>query len=75
MMYFVRYTALCTGIYLSLAAVEIFLLSPLADFFGSSYRSRLIFYLILLLILDPLITRYLSEKIRKHFEKEEGEQV
>ena len=75
MMYFIKYTALCTGIYLSLAAAEIFLLGPLADFFGFSYLSHLIFYLVLLLLIDPLITRYLSEKSRKHFDSEEGEQV
>ena len=74
-MQFVKYTLLCMGIYLSLAASEIFLLSPLADFFGSSYRSHLIFYLILLLILDPILTRILSEKIRRHFDPQEGEQV
>ena len=74
-MRFVKYTVLCMGLYLSLAALEIFLLSPLADFFGSSYQSHLIFYLILLLVLDPIITRILSEKIRKHFDPEEGEQV
>ena len=74
-MYFVKYTLLCMGIYLSLAAMEFFLLSPLAYFFGSSYRSHLILYLILLLVLDPIITRILSEKIRKHFGSEEGEQV
>ena len=74
-MYFVKYTLLCMGIYLSLGAAGIFLLSPLADFFASSYRSHLIFYLVLLLILDPIITRILSEKIRKHFDSQEGEQV
>ena len=74
-MFFVKYTLLCMGIYLSLAATEFFLLSPLADFFGSSYRSHLILYLILLLVLDPIITRILSEKIRKHFDSQEGEQV
>lgn len=74
-MYFVKYTLLCMGIYLSLGTAGIFLLSPLADFFGSSYRSHLIFYLVLLLILDPIITRILSEKIRKHFDSQEGEQV
>ena len=74
-MRFVKYTLLCMGIYLSLVTVEIFLLSPLADFFGSSYRSHLIFYLILLLLIDPVITRILSEKIRKHYNLEEGEQV
>lgn len=74
-MYFVKYTFLCTGIFLSLAVAEIVLLSPLADFFGSSYQSHLIFYLILLLVIDPIVTRILSEKIRKHFESEEGEQV
>ena len=74
-MYFVKYTLLCMGIYLSLGAAGIFLFSPLADFFGSSYRSLLIFYLVLLLILDPIITRILSEKIRKHFDSQEGEQV
>ena len=63
------------GIYLSLASVEIFLFGPLADFFGTSYRSHLIFYLILLLVIDPFFTRYLSEKIRIHFEPEEGAQV
>ena len=74
-MNFVKYTLLCMGIYLSLAAAEIFLLSPAADFFGSSYRSHLVFYLVLLLILDPIVTKILSEKIRKHFEPQEGELV
>ncbi|MBQ5804538.1 MAG: hypothetical protein IIW22_02035 [Erysipelotrichaceae bacterium] len=74
-MRFVKYTLLCMGIFLSLSAAEILLLNPVADFFGSSYLSHLIFYLVLLLILDPVITRILSEKIRKHFNPEEGEQV
>ena len=75
MMYYLKYSALCMGIYLVLAGTEILVFHPLADFFGSSYRAHLVFYLILLLAIDPLLTKILSEKIRKRYEKEEGEQI
>ena len=70
------YICLCTGMYLLLGAFEIFLCRPLIDFIGFGYRTHLIVYLILLLLIDPLIVRYAADKTKYARNKEnrqEGE--
>ena len=58
------YILLCTGLYLILSAVEIFLLKPLIDFLGTGYRIHLAVNVILLLIVNPLLVRLLSNLSR-----------
>ena len=70
------YISLCTGMYLLLGAIEIFLCRPLIDFIGFGYRTHLIVYLILLLLIDPLIVCYAADKTKYAQNKEnrqEGE--
>ena len=55
------YILLCTGLYLILSAIEIFLLKPLVDFLGTGYRIHLVVNLILLLIVNPFLVRFLSD--------------
>ncbi|MBR4461516.1 MAG: hypothetical protein IKS51_02930 [Erysipelotrichaceae bacterium] len=70
------YIGLCTGMYLLLGAFEIFLCKPLIDFIGFGYRTHLIVFLLLLLLVDPLIVRYVADKTKYGQNKEirqEGE--
>ena len=52
-----RYFFLCMLIYLSLSAIEIFLLKPVIDMITSRFWWQLVIYGILLLIVNPLVTR------------------
>ncbi|MBQ6560253.1 MAG: hypothetical protein IJL85_05435 [Erysipelotrichaceae bacterium] len=58
------YIGLCTGFYLLISAIEIFLGKPLVDFIGFGYRTHLIVYIILLLLVNPFIVRYVTDKMR-----------
>lgn len=58
-----RYFVVCTGIYLALAGAEFFLFRPLLDFFGTGVWTPVIVYIVLLLIADPLLTRFISDQI------------
>lgn len=70
------YIGLCTGMYLLIGMIEIFLCRPLIDFIGFGYRTHLAVYLVLLLLIDPLIVRYVADKTKYAQNKEvrqEGE--
>ncbi|MBQ6334087.1 MAG: hypothetical protein IJI46_03330 [Erysipelotrichaceae bacterium] len=56
-----KYLGVCMGIYLALAAIEFFLLRPLVDFFGTGVYTPLIVYLIILVLVDPILTRMISD--------------
>ena len=58
-----KYIGICMGIYLSLAAVGLLLLNIVSDLFPSGVYTPLILQLIYLLIIDPLLTRYLSDRL------------
>ena len=57
-----KYMLLCMCIFLSLSVIEIFLLKPLFDFITTNYWGHFIIYLILLLIVNPLLTKTISDK-------------
>lgn len=58
-----KYVLVCMGTYMSMAAVEIFLLKPLVDFFGTDFWTHLLVYAILLLVVNPVITKIITNKI------------
>ena len=57
-----KYIFVCMTIYLSMSAIEIFLLNPVVDFIAKGYRGRLIVYLVLLLAVNPALTRLLADR-------------
>ena len=57
------YYACCTGIYLLLFLLELFVLDPVLDYFGESFWRHLLVYVVLLLIINPLLTKLISEKL------------
>ena len=59
-----RYIGTCMLIYLSLAALELFLLEPVLDMIVQGFWFHFCIYMFLLLIVDPLLTRKLAGKIR-----------
>lgn len=60
-----KYVPLCMGVYLILAAIEIFLLKYLIDLITLKFLYRLIIYNALLLIINPIATYFIVEKIYK----------
>ncbi len=70
-----RFSFLCIAVYLSLAACEIFLLGPLVDFVAKGFRTRILAYLILLLIVDPPVTRFIADRFRFSEMKDEGDDL
>jgi len=52
-----------TALYLFLAAIEIFVLRPLVDFAGFGYRSHLLVYGILLLVINPVLCYLLMQRL------------
>ena len=58
------YWLCCLGIYLSLFLFELFVLDPVFDYIGEDYYSHLLIYVILLIIINPLLTKFLSEKLK-----------
>ena len=64
-----RYYLLCLCIYLVLAGIEIFLLSPLIDLIGTSFQLHLIIELIFLVIIDPPIVYLLSARANITYEE------
>ncbi len=57
------YIGICTGLYLLLSAAEIFLGKPLVDFIGFGYRLHLLIYTILLLLINPLLVRRVTDRM------------
>ncbi|MBR3252186.1 MAG: hypothetical protein IKF80_10805 [Erysipelotrichaceae bacterium] len=57
-----RYFLICMGTYLILAAAEIFLLGPLVDMITENFWGRFAVYCGLLLIVDPLVTRFVADR-------------
>lgn len=54
-----KYILACLCTFLTLCAIEVFLLSPVVDFIGFSFKVHLIVYLTLFIIVNPIITRFL----------------
>lgn len=57
-----RYLFLCMGIYLALAAIEIFLLRPLVDMISTKFWWQLLIYSVLLLLVDPFVTAFIADR-------------
>lgn len=62
-----RYFLICIASYLLLAFIEIFLLRPLVDMITMNFWGRFAIYCVLLLLIDPLIMRYIAN----HFDLNE----
>jgi len=58
-----KYTLICILIQLVLLFIEIFILKPIIDFFGNGFVNNLIVYVILILVFNPIITYFLSNKL------------
>ena len=58
------YWLCCLGIYLCLFLFELFVLDPVFDYIGKDYYSHLLIYVVLLIIINPLLTKFLSEKLK-----------
>ena len=70
-----KYTAVCIGIYLLLAMAVFFPLAPLVDFISFDFRAHLIFYVVFLLIIDPVATWFLADRFRFREKKEDGDEL
>lgn len=70
-----RYTLFAMFTYLGLVAAEIFILKPLIDFFGNGFKENFIVYSILILIIDPLLLRLISNRIVWKSMDEEGDDM
>lgn len=64
-----KYVPLCMGIYLVLSAIEIFAFKPLINLITVSFISHVIIYNVFLLIINPLVTYLLVNKLFKFEEK------
>lgn len=53
------------AVYLLLTAIEIFLFKPLVDFISMNFWGHFIVYTILLLLINPLITKIICDYFEK----------
>lgn len=67
------YVGVCMGIFLGLTAAEFFVFDPLLDFISQGFWGHFIMYMILLLIINPLLTRKLADLFKFEEKNEEGE--
>ena len=58
-----RYILFCMGTFLLLTLIEIFLMKPLFDFISDTFWGSLWIYTAVILIVNPLIVRLLSNRI------------
>ncbi|MBQ2509341.1 MAG: hypothetical protein II529_00825 [Erysipelotrichaceae bacterium] len=65
---FWKYLGIYTGVYLLIALCEIFLLSPLVDFFGNSFWIRFLVYSIMFLLINPFPVRAIGDRIASMLE-------
>ena len=70
-----RYIALCMAVYLFLFLLELFPLNPLCDFIGFGFWTHFIIYIVLLLIINPLLTRFISSRFDFREKIKEGEDL
>ena len=70
-----RYMAVCAGIYLGLALFEVLVLHSLIDFFPASVWTPVIFYGILLIVIDPILTRIISNRFGFKEPKRDGDDL
>lgn len=64
-----KYVPLCMVIYLALSAIEIFAFKPLINLITISFINHVIIYNVFLLLINPLATYLLANKIFKFEEK------
>ena len=58
------YFGLCLGTYLSLVIIEIFVLEALINMFTTHFFYKVIIYSILLLLINPFLTKFLTDKYK-----------
>ena len=66
--FFWKYLGIYMGTYLLISLFEIFLLSPLIDFFGNGFWIRFLIFSILFLLLNPFLVRFLGDRIAPRIE-------
>lgn len=60
-----KYVPLCMGLYLALTAIEIFAFKPLINLITVSFINLVIIYNVFLLLINPIATYFIAEKICK----------
>ena len=58
------YFLLCTFIYLTLCAFEIFILKPVIDMITFKDLYQLIIYIVLFIVVNPIITKIIAEQFK-----------
>ena len=62
---FIKYLGIYMGIYLVLAAIEIFILKPLVDFLGTNFWIHMCVYSVLFIVVNPVICKLIGNMISK----------
>lgn len=62
---FIKYLGIYMGVYLVLAAIEIFILKPLVDFIGTNFWIHMGVYSVLLIVINPVICKLIGNMISK----------
>ncbi|MBQ5444957.1 MAG: hypothetical protein IIU29_07205 [Erysipelotrichaceae bacterium] len=68
-----RFIGLSMLIYLSIAALQIFLLDPVIDLAVWGFFPHLYVHIALLVIIDPIITRYLLGRFKWNIVNDNGD--
>lgn len=59
----IKYILACMIIYISIFLLELLLMNPLIDGISENYIIRIIIYSFMMLIINPIITFYLGERL------------
>ena len=58
-----KYILFCMGTFLTLTIIEIFLMKPLFDFISDTFWGSFWIYTIIILAVNPVLTKMISDKI------------
>lgn len=64
-----KYTLLCTGIYLLLCLIEVFVMRPLIDFIDDGFLTYFVVYNIFFILLNPILTYFVYERLPLNYGK------
>lgn len=70
----ILYTLMCLFIYMALSGIDI-LAKPLVGYIGESFKIYFIVYNILLIFVNPIITKLIADKIYVSFIDKKTEEV
>lgn len=60
-----KYIGLCIAFYLCISLLELFFANPLIDFIGTGFWIHMITYCILLILINPILTYFLVNRLFK----------